>query len=721
LNLNSVGKTNSIYNNNKTDKSNNQRQSSPNFKGLIDLPGVVMSGIENGGFIASFLVQDTLGMTLPRSGEGLIRGIDKDRIRATKNCVKAKLGFGKATEEDKAKCLHLKDLNFKEGSEVLIREGLSGPFMMFTPVLVLLGAKKVAGRSTFTNSAMIKRLGQTMTDLVGETTHRSKDALKEAFYRKNVEKMVQATTGATDKAAEAEFIDKAVESMERLDNYAAQMKNATCKAKKGLKKDMAEEQKNLLDSFNQFHRTHSSDYDMVNRSKLDGEVFSTEKTINGIRDYAHDVLKNKEVSEITAEHTKSIENKSLVKRAVINIAAALSTVGSLSIVPMLYKLVNPVPPGALGDPKTADEKLMAAKNNANAPKAENNKGNVSFTGKYDKFVKYFEFNGNQLTPALMLSLAGGGLMAPRVATAANRAPENPVTNKKDYSEIPEIITRDVVSTGAVTFGVPMLSKLLVNSYADKTGFVLQNKLEKPLTGVKKVLDMLNPFSKVNPYQIKDLDQMYGNLDTPEKLGTFTEFIDKNGGNLAKILKTEERTNEVFEDFGLNLKELAKGDRNAANATIKEKLASEAGFAERLIEAIKPEPKKPGLFTRAYRSVKKTICEKTGKEYKEVAKEAPNKLLKRARSLNSVTSFAATVFLVPAFLGMVLPKMVYGMTARRQKKLAEATQKALAEKNNLAQAQNTSENKSDEKSKVDFSKLNKNIAKSQTFTQMRHFS
>ena len=81
--------------------------------------------------------------------------------------------------------------------------------------------------------------------------------------------------------------------------------------------------------------------------------------------------------------------------------------------------------------------------------------------------------------------------------------------------------------------------------------------------------------------------MYGNLDTPEKLTTFSEFIDKNGGNLAKILKTEKKTKAVFENEGLNLSELAKGDKAASNKTIQEKIAN-SEFAQKLIDAIKPE-------------------------------------------------------------------------------------------------------------------------------------
>ena len=596
----------------------------------------------------------------------------------------------------------MKDLNFKEGAEVLIREGLSGPFIMFTPMLVLFAGKKFVGKSTFTNSGLIKRLGKNMTELVSSTKHDSAESLKNDFYRKNITKMVKDTTKCSNAETEQKFIEDAVASMEKIDAYETRKATSTPCRRRKLKKLQKREQDKLIQKFNDFHKEHSSEYTMLNRVRLDGEVFATEKAINGIRDYAKDILKNKEIGDITKEHTEKVQKKSMISRAIINALAGLSTIGSLTIVPMLYKLVNPVPPGALGDPKTADEKLNENKQRTeeiNNNKQPDKKGNVSFTGRYDKFAKYLEFNGNQLTPALMLSIAGVGLLGPRVGTAVKRAPENPVTKKKDYSEVPEILTRDLVSTGAVTFGVPIASKFLISGYENGSGFVLQTKPKETLKGIKKVLDMINPFSSFGPHVLKDLDQIYGKIDNTEKLRTFSQFIDENNGSLAKIFKTDKKAKAVFSENGLDISRLAKADRKESNKTIIEKLA-DSDFAKKLVDAIKPE--------------------KEGKACK---------MLKRARTLNSATSFVSTLFLVPAFLGLVLPRVVYGMTARRQKKIAEANAKFLEEqaKNNLAQQSTdvtnstkteTIDGKSGAKV-VDFSKLNKNISMSQAFTQMKH--
>lgn len=689
--------------NNSLDKSN-KNQTSPNFKGLLDIPGYAMNTIEKGGFATSFIIQDTLGMTVPRTGEGLIRGIDKDRVNATWNVIKAKLTFQEPSDEDKEKCLKLKELNFKEGLEVGIREGLSGPVMMFTPMLVLFLGKKFVGKSTFTNSGLIKRLGKKFTQTVENSgVDKKAQEIKTEFYKTTVRDMVKSTTTPElGKDAES-FVEKVTEKLNELDRYDAKIANSSGKFKKRYKKAKERANARLVQAFNDYHKTNSSDLTMLNRVKLDEGVFGTEKTLDGIRNYAHDALNGKKAEELfnaadnqaeRVSYSQHLKSNSLVKRQLVNVAAALSTIGSLSIVPALYKLVNPVPPGALGDPtKEAAEpkpgtepkvsenvaKPTANKNHITTEQNNNKKGSqVNFTGKLDTIARHFEFNGSHFTPALMSTLAVGGLMTPRCLTAVKRAPEDPVTKKKDYSEVPEILTRDITSTGAVTFGVPMLSKVLISTYEDSTGFVLQNKPKTEMSMFKKVLDKLNPFSAYSYFEINDLDQIYGNLDTTEKLENMSRFVDDNGGNIAKVLKTEKGTKSVFDKYGLDIKALAKqSDKKGANTTILEKLAQNKDFANELVESLAPK-KKGGA----------------------------NSLLNRARSLNSYVSFASTVLFIPIFLGLILPKMVYGMTARRQRKAAE--ERAKYEQQNSVQPQQT----------FDYSKLN-NIATSTTFAQMKH--
>lgn len=668
-----VNSVNSTANYDNKQLKNNNRKVNTNFKGIADLPGVIMQGIENGGFATSFIVQDTIGMTVPRTWEGLNRGVEKkDDDQPKGNFIQRTQNFFKN--------FSLKNMNLKEGAEVFLREGLSGPFLMFAPMLVLLGAKKFVGKSTFTNSNLIKRLGNTLTNTVKNGSHATTDALKSSFYKDSVTKAVQATTKAADKTVESNFIENAVKELEKLDDYAARANKSKLK-----KKAVQRQHAKIVDMFNDFHTTNSTDYSMVNKVKLDGETFSTGSFIDGLRGYAEDALKNKQVSEVTEDYTKTLKNNSLVKRGITNLTAALSSIGAVSIVPKLYTIINPVPPGAIQNnvaQPTVENKPVQAQSNIQKPSQNGNK--VSFTGKWDKLARNLEFNGNNFTPALMTVLATGGLLGPRIKTAVKRAPEDPVTKKKDYSEVPEILTRDITSTAAVTFGVPMISKALVSSYENASGYVLQNHPEKEFKGVRKVLDFLNPFSGINPYNLKDLNAIYSKVDSKDKLSTFANYIDTNNGSLAKIFNTTKEGKNVFEAHGLNLKELAKNkDRKAANQTIMNLAESSEEFANKLIDLLKP-----------------------------AKKGHANNIVKRARTLNSITSFAATVALVPAFLGIVLPRIVYAQTAKRQKQKSLAAAGTEAMQNPAQQVAMTG-------NKIDYSVLK--INNTNTFDKMKHQS
>lgn len=673
-----VNSLNSTANYDNKQLKNNNRKVNTNFKGLADLPGAIMQGIENGGFATSFIVQDTIGMTFPRTWEGLNRGVEKkDDDQPKGNFIQRTKNFFKN--------FSLKAMNLKEGAEVFLREGLSGPFLMFAPMLVLFGAKKFVGKSTFTNSSLIKRLGNTLTDTVRNGSHASTNSLKNAFYKDSITSAVRSTTNVADKAVESSFVNKVTSELEKLDSYTARAGKSKLR-KKAVKRQQAK----ILDMFNDYHTTNSTDFSMVNKVKFDGETFSTSSFIDGLRGYADDALKNKNITDITTDYAEKLKKNSLIKRGLTNLTAALSAIGAVSTVPKLYSLINPVPPGAIQNTTTraaADNKPAQQKapvNNAQ-PKPNKNGNKVSFTGKWDTLARNLEFNGNNFTPVLMTVLATGGLLGPRIKTAINRAPEDPVTKEKDYSEIPEILTRDITSTAAVTFGVPMISKALVSSYEHGSGYVLQNHPEKELKGVKKALDFLNPLSGINPYSLKDLNAIYSKVDTPEKLTNFSNYIDKNNGSLAKIFKTVNNSKDIFAEHGLNITELAKSsDRKAANKTIMDAAAASEEFAGKLIELLKP-----------------------GK------KGAANKVVKRARTLNSITSCAATIALVPAFLGIVLPRIVYAQTAKRQKQ----KQKALAGLN--AAVQNPAQQVAMTGSKIDYSVLKTDTISA--FDKMRHQS
>lgn len=628
-------------NNNRVKNTNNkqQNQNNPKFKGLGSMvmngAGWAMNSIENGGFVASFLIQDTLGMTVPRTREGLYRDRDKKNTK-------------------------FKDMNFKEAGEVFIREFLSGPLMMFTPFVVFALTKKMLGKSTFTNTGLLKKMGKNFTEVVknkhADTTTKG---LKENFYRKSIKDMVLGTTPKANEQKTNNVVNTIYGHVEKLDELEANVKNAkglslkdkflnifrkkadkVVSEKQEIKNQIADTKSKIINAFNNFHTENSNDLQYANRIKLGNDTYGSDETITAMRGYASDILKGKNAENITEQTAERFEKASMAKRIFSTVAASLATIGSTSIVPSLYAILNPVPPGALDEScnnptHKHDEKVaQTTAQPQQAQQAQNKQGNVQFKG---NILRQLQFDGNQLTPVLMTALAGGGLIAPRLNTAVKRAPIDKDTGKKDLIEVPEILTRDVTSTAAVTFGVPILTKAMVNMYEKSTGFVLTNGSHKKESVFKKVLDTINPLSSVGPYSNSDVKEIYGNVDNKAKLTNFAQFIDKNDGNLFKVFKTLKNGKSSFAGTVADFDAISKLDNKSANAKIMEVIAN-------------------------------NFDDKKAKTLMEAAKSGkPNGMLKRARGLNSLPRFVNTLILVPSFLGIILPKIVYGITAKNRKK------------------------------------------------------
>lgn len=667
-------------NNNRVQNTNNKQNKNTNFKGLgsvlMNGAGWAMNSIENGGFVASFLIQDTLGMTVPRTREGLYRDRDK-------------------------KHTSFKDLNFKEAGEVFIREFLSGPLMMFTPFIVFAATKKFLGKTSFTNTGLLKSMGKKFTSVIkNKKTGETANNLKENFYRNTIKEMVSKTTpeAAADKVNNvADTIYKHVEKLDTLEqsvknakklsfkdaflNLFRKKENKVVSANKQIKNEIAETKSKISQAFNNFHVENSSELQYANKVKLDKGTYDSEKAVSAMRAYATDILKDKNAEEFTEQTAKQFEKTAMTKRIFSTVAASLATIGSTSIVPSLYAILNPVPPGALDESCANPTHSHTEPKNANNQQKDkpNKQSNVQFKGNP---LKSLQFDGNQLTPTLMMVLSGGGLIVPRLRTAVKRAPIDKETGKKDLIEVPEILTRDVTSTLAVTCGVPVLTKAMVNIYEKPTGFVLSNKSNKSKSAIAKVLDIINPLSATGPYSNNEIKEIYGNVDNKAKLTNFAKFIDKNDGNLFKIFKHLKNGNEVFAGTDADFSKLANLDNKSANSKIMEVITN--NFDDDKVKKLM-EPSKPGKI---------------------------NGMLKRARGLNATPRFINTLVLVPAFLGIILPGIVYGITAKKRNRNNNQTMTPI----DTAKAQTVNTNPKNQK----ISNISKAFGQNnQTFEKLKH--
>ena len=220
---------------------------------LLSASGALMQGIENKGYVASFLIQDGLGMTLPRTATGFYR----DR---------------EVTGE----------YNIKEGLEVLGREGMTGPFMMsVAPLMIWLTGKFC--KSSSTNTKLIKIIGDNFKSLVAnshfsQSVKENKAAFKEEFIRQNIRKFYKDTI-PEDKNPD-ETINYVVKEFEKLNSKD--------------KKVVEEGYKNILKKLNDNMVKISPNLESICRLSANyggkKQTFASGDVIKAINNYANDAI-----------------------------------------------------------------------------------------------------------------------------------------------------------------------------------------------------------------------------------------------------------------------------------------------------------------------------------------------------------------------------------------------------------------------------------------------
>ena len=590
--------------------------SAPTFKSLaggLHASGAIMQGIENQGFWLSFLIQDFGGMTVPRTIAGFLR--DKE-----------------VTGE----------YNKQEGFEVLGREGLTGPCMMAVAPLSLLLAAKF-GRSTSVNTQLIKRFGNSLKEILAKpefdkTLLKNPDKFKQEFYKLNIEKILADTIGKENTSKDSiEYIMKQLANRE---NIPADAKLHWFRGKSKYRSGCID---NIVSHINNLKYESGDDLNMLQKVKLgsdilnDKKTFSTKDTIDAMIKYTDDAITaNKHLDKLNEAQAESIKNKSLAKRMITNISMMAATLGVLSVLPKIYAKSD-VAPGARKEHKNKkSNNELTFKGKSNNSLLER-LGKLIDKNKNDFVSSELEYNGHNFTNTLMAGLSIFGLLAPRGLRAYNRAQVNE-DGKKDLTELWEIIIRDVTSSLAVVFAVPMGTRAAVTAYEKNTGFVLMNK-DRTRSSFKNIIDLLNPYSKAHVLTNSEITALYNKVNTREKMLNFCKYIDKNGGDLQKILSKSENSSEIFNKstFELaSLKGLKKADKNKKLINFFEKFNK--SNANELIS----------------RMMQGTLKNKS-------------KITSFARGLNSIPGLITTFFISPYILGWFIPRLTYKNTRRIHEK------------------------------------------------------
>jgi hypothetical protein len=570
--------------------------------------------------------------------------------------------------------------NIQEGFEVLGREGLTGPCMMaVAPLMFMLAAK--FGRLTGVNSRLINRYGDSLKELVSSPKFNKellskKDSFKEAFYKVNLERMLENTLGKNNTKSESiEFI------LEQIKKYETA----------GNKKTRNEMMSAIVEHINELRYASSSELSKLNTVRVGSEAqnnlrdFDIKEAIEGLIKYSDDAIKyNDNLAQLDANMAENIKDSALIKRLVTNISTMLATLGIMSVLPKIYARSEVAPGNVTAmqlkaqqetEVLNADSEVQAnepmSKNTESLEptfkgrKVDESSSQLTFKGKNDsamsKFKKWLaglmkdgwagelEYNGHHFTNTLMTILSLGGLLAPRGMRAYNRAQVDE-NGKKDLTELYEILIRDVASSLSVVFLVPMLTRAFVNSYENKSGFVLMNK-DRTRTGWDAVKDLLNPYSSSHVLSNTELNSIYNGVNSKEKMMNFCEFITKNEGDLYKILSKSEELPKVVTEHKLNfslesLKDLSKAERNSKITEFFKGLENDGNLAKDKLD---------DMIARIMKGTKGANL---------------NKISRFAKGLNSVPAFITTFLISPYVLGWLIPNFTYANTRRLHAKAEE---------------------------------------------------
>lgn len=596
-----------INSNNNAKNSNLLKTRQPSFTGAFNPVVTVMDAIDRGGFAASFIAQDGIGMVAPRIYEGLNRNREKDEN-------------GKKTGP----------LNWEFARREGIREVLSGPSAFLIPMGLLAIIKRVSGTANNVHVSHINALGGNFAEYAAAHREQLSNSteFKKGYYRTVFENVLhnstdKTLTGEELKAEAGKFADRLIEA----EGFRAN------KNKKSANKVLSE----LTEDFMKLRKASvspSADNTEVIMNVSGKDLHSgIDRVMQSLSDYTNDAL---EKTKKFVDGNASGDIKEFVKkfnlhrsgtRVVANLGMWSAVVGFYALIPKLYNIGLKHDPGLKGlETQEKDDK---------------SKKDVAFTGGFSKIgesaikegrigslLKNFEFNGASMPIEAMLTLLFGFTLPTRYA------------NAKSDKERKEILVRDISSFTAILFAAKALSRGFSKAFSKLSGLALNIT---PADHSKGLFNKFkNYFTAGHGIEVLNSGQIvskYSNInDYKEGINGFFKFLQENGGDVKKVLNIDaivkEKSDAIMKRFG--------NGKSLKDATIDE-------------------------IHEAFRKAKGST--ELNKIY-EVFSSTDNKFINRAKTFNSAFGFASTLILVPAFM-MWLARYCERMTKKAVAKEHEA--------------------------------------------------
>lgn len=613
-------------------KLNDKNSQHPTFAGSFNPVVTVMDAIDKGGFAASFIAQDGIGMVAPRIYEGLNRNRQTDEN-------------GKKTGP----------LNWEFARREGIREILSGPSAFLIPLGILTIIKKASGTANNVHVDHINILGKNFSDFAVKNPTQLKNPaeFKKGYYAQVFENIFNNST------------DKRFNVKEKAQHFADKLVEAETKRVNKDRKGAGKIQSELIGEYmkirKQFASPSSDELGVILKSEEKNKTVNSniKRIIQSLSDYSGDALAktNKYISSQsghTAEElakdgslAKYVKNFNLHRagtRVLSNFGMWGAVVAFYTLIPKLYNMGLKHDPGLKGleSEDKADNTVPKTK-----VKDENKKGkDVAFKGNFasgigsnavkdgflGKLFNKFEFNGASMSVPGMLTLLFGFCLPPRYI------------NAKSDKEKKEIVVRDVSSFTAILFAAKAMARGFSDAFAKISGLALNVKPEDHNKSIlHKVKNYFTAGAGIDVLTSEQITSKYSNIeDYKEGINGFFNFLEENGGDVKKVLNIDKnvktQAEKIMTDFG--------GGKSLKDATLEE--------IHTAFKKAKGSDALENIYT--------------------VFKSKDNRFINRAKTFNSAFGFASTLVLVPMFM-MWLARYCESMTKKAIAK--EKEQKALA--------------------------------------------
>ena len=607
---------------------NNKVSKQQSFTGSFNPVVTLMDAIDRGGFAASFIAQDGIGMVAPRIYEGLNRNRKKDEN-------------GKKTGP----------LNWEFARREGIREVLSGPSAFLIPMGIMAFIKRLSGTANNVYVSHINALGENFAQYASENKAQLNDinAFRKGYYPKLFKNLLSEST---ENNLTGDLLDKKVQ------HYTDQMikaENLRATDKKGSKKIIGELAHDFMNTRKATTAASNNELEAVFK-RADGTKLHTNirRFLQSVSDYTSDAFEKtaKQVAENKSANVKSLVEKFNLRRSGTRVVSNLgmwgAVVGFYALIPKLYNIGLKHDPGLKGLENHSEQK-----NNDNASGKD-----VAFTGGFSKLgetaikegnasklLSKFEFNGASMPANAMLTLLFGFTLPTRY------------TNAKSDKERKEIVVRDISSFTAILFGAKALARGFSKMFSNISGYALNITPENHSKGLwNKFKNYFTTGDGIEVLSSEQIVSKYSNLqDYKNGINGFFEFIQENGGNVKKLLNSDKevrRNSEtILKEFG-NCKSL-----------------KDASFEE---------------INKAFEKARQATKSEALENIYSVFSAKDNRFINKAKTFNSAFGFVSTLILVPAFM-MWLARYCEKMTKKAVAK--EQAAKAAESNNNNLKNQN----------------------------------